>query len=86
MIDPQRGPIKADRLEEAIEARDRLKQVVTFLSFIVDQSWTGDVDLKIGAYECRTSNASRVELIALLQTERTQLRNTLEILGVEDFL
>ena len=71
--------INSDRLEDAIEFRDKLKKLRTFKRDL----WNGPVTLTFGSYECAvTTRCFREQIIALLESEERMLVNTLELFGV----
>lgn len=78
--------IDHDRLEEAIQYRDRLKDLLTFKEGFLGQKWNGLVTCKFGSYQVELSMDSaavsepfRTSLIA----EEKMLRNALEFFGVK---
>jgi hypothetical protein len=76
------------RLEEAIEYRDRLTNLLVFKRGLESSgtSWRGSITISFGSYEAELSMGCE-DVFGLfgkaLDAEERQLRNSLEILGVK---
>lgn len=74
----------SNQLEEAIEYRDRLKAILIFKKGCFDGAWLGPVECRFGSYVAELSmRCVGEELKAAFDAEERQLRNTLDILGVD---
>jgi hypothetical protein len=73
--------MNSNQLEEAIEYRDRLKELRTFLRGY--ETWKGPVKCSFGNYEMTLSEVAYDELFRAIEVEERMLLNTLEIFGVK---
>lgn len=76
--------MRADNLEEAIQYRDRLKELQTFKRGLIDQKWGGPVECTFGGYKVTLTMKCTYDLfVAAVLAEEKMLVNTLEMMGVE---
>lgn len=73
--------IRAEKLEEAIEYRDRLRDLLVFKKGFED--WKGPIECSFGSYKAVLSPCAYDAVMAALVIEEKMLRNTLEIWDVE---
>lgn len=80
---------KFSQLEEAIEYRERLKDLWCFKSGLEDHgenrpAWGGLVNVSFGGYAASISMGStRTEFMAAIDAEEKMLLDTLQLMGVE---
>jgi hypothetical protein len=73
--------MKPEQLETAMELRDRLRDLTTFLQGYED--WQGCVSIQFGSYRTLIPDSHHTDVLSILLVEKESLIKALNKLGVQ---